>query len=95
MFIQTVALGATDQILRKRSSPFVAPAPSIVGDVLVLARSLYGASVNTTAAADALVSVDYVLAVTLGDCFNGACISASAASNAIIGDFVSHGVILL
>ena len=57
---------------------------------LFLSRSAYGASVCTRAAAYALVSVDNVLAVTLGYASNRACISASAASDAFIGNLKCH-----
>ena len=57
---------------------------------LFLSRSAYGASVSARAAAYALVSVDNVLAITLGNATGGACISASAASDAFIGNLKCH-----
>jgi hypothetical protein len=55
---------------------------------------LYGsanrACACTATAANALICVDYVLAVTLGNATGGACISASAAGDAFIGNLVSH-----
>ena len=54
-----------------------------------------GADVSASAAVDAQVSVDFVLAVTLGDSGNGAALGASAASDAGIGNLVSHGRYLL
>ena len=57
---------------------------------LLLNRSANRAGVCTRAAADALVSVDNVLAVTLGNARNGASISASAAANALVSNLVCH-----
>ena len=57
---------------------------------LLLRGSSYGTSICTAAAANALVSVDNVLAVTLGDAAGGASISASAASDALIRNLVCH-----
>ena len=68
---------------------------SVSGDVSILLGSINGASVNTRTAADALISVDFILAVTFGDCFNGARFSASTACYAIVGNFVSHDFFLL
>lgn len=52
--------------------------------------SLYGAGICTSAALDALISVDNVLAVALGDSLYGALCCASAAGDAIITDNVCH-----
>ena len=57
---------------------------------LFLSRSAYGASVSARAAAYALVSVDNVLAITLGNATGGACISASATSDAFIRNLKCH-----
>lgn len=61
-----------------------------VGELLSLG-SIYRAGVSASAAINALVSVDYVCTVTLGDGFNRAVLSASAAGNAIIRNLVCHG----
>ena len=63
--------------------------------LLAFADSIYGTTVCTCAAIDAAVSVDDVLAVTLGDGGHGAALGASAASDASIGNLVSHGSYLL
>ena len=55
----------------------------------------HGADVSASAAVDAQISVDLVLAVTLGDSVHGAALGASAASDAGIGNLVSHGRYLL
>ena len=57
---------------------------------LFLSRSAYGASVSARAAAYALVSVDNVLAVTLGNATGGATLSASATSDALVRNLVCH-----
>ena len=57
---------------------------------LLLCGSSYGTSICTAAAANALVSVDNVLAVALGNATGGASISASAASDALIRNLVCH-----
>jgi hypothetical protein len=57
--------------------------------------STHGAGIGASAAIDAQVSVDLVLAVALGDSGNGAALGASAASDARISDLVSHGYYLL
>jgi hypothetical protein len=48
------------------------------------------ASLSASAAVQALVSVDHVLAVLLGNCIYGASVSASAASDAIVRNLVCH-----
>ena len=61
-----------------------------VSDLLSLGSS-YGAIVSAGTAIDALVSVDNVLAILLGDSLNGAGISASAAADALVKiNLVSH-----
>ena len=61
---------------------------------LFLSRCSYGASVCTVAAADALVSIDNVLSITLGNARSGATVCASAAADALIGNLVCHLCIL-
>ena len=51
-----------------------------------------GAAVFTSSAVDALVRVDDVFAVTLGDCRDGAGVCARSARNAFIADNSCHGV---
>ena len=58
--------------------------------ILLLCGSSNGACVSARAAAYTFISVDNVLAVTLGDATGGACISASAACDAIVGNLVCH-----
>jgi hypothetical protein len=62
---------------------------------LSLYRCANRASAGAGAAIDALVSVDNVLAVLLGDAAYGALVSASAAGNALIGNLISHDVTIL
>ena len=62
---------------------------------LALLRSANGTCACASAAVDASVSVDNVLAVTLGNCVYGAAISASAASDALVRNYVCHISILL
>ena len=57
---------------------------------LAFLDGLGGALISASAAGNADVGVDLVLAVTLGDSLNGALISAGAASDTCIGDNVSH-----
>ena len=57
---------------------------------LLLGRCSYGASVCAGTTADAAVSVDNVLIATIGDAAGGASVSASAASDALIRNLVSH-----
>ena len=57
---------------------------------LALNRSTNGASASASAALDALIGIDDVLAVALGDGIHGAFSLASAAADAFIGDDVSH-----
>ena len=54
-----------------------------------------GADVSASAAVDAQIGIDLVLAVTLGDSVHRAALSASAASDASIGNLVSHDSYLL
>ena len=57
---------------------------------LSLRGSAYRAGASASAAANAGVSVDNVLAVTFRNCLNGALSSASAASDAIVRNYVCH-----
>ena len=57
---------------------------------LFLRRSTYRTSVCARTAADALVSVDYVLAIALGDAAGGASVCASATADAFVRNFVCH-----
>jgi hypothetical protein len=57
---------------------------------LFLSGSVNRTSVCAATAADALVSVDYVLAVSLGDAAGRTSVSASAAADALIGNLVCH-----
>ena len=52
--------------------------------------SAYRTSLSTATAANALVSVDHILAITLGDATGGASICTSAARDALIGNLVCH-----
>jgi hypothetical protein len=46
---------------------------------------------STSTALDALIGIDLILAITLGNSIYRASLSTCAASDAIIGNFVSHG----
>lgn len=52
------------------------------------------AHVNAGAAIDAGVSINYELAVSLGNCFCRASTRASTTTRAIVTDYVSHFVLL-
>ncbi len=52
--------------------------------------SANGAGTLACAALNALVGIDDVMIVTLGDCANGAIRFASAAGNASVGDYICH-----
>ena len=56
--------------------------------------SLDGTYAGAGAALDALVGIDLILAVALGNCVYGTFGCASAAGNASIGDTISHGIYL-
>ena len=60
-------------------------------DRLCLSGCANGANLSTVSAIDAGVSVDLVLAVTLGDSLNGALGCASTATDAIISNLKCHG----
>ena len=57
---------------------------------LSLLGSAYGASLCARAAVDALISVDYIYAITLSDSFNGTLSCACAATDAIFRNSVCH-----
>ena len=57
---------------------------------LFLSRSVYRTSVSAASAANALVSVDNVLAITLRDAAGGTSVSACTAADALIRNFVCH-----
>ena len=59
---------------------------------LFLNGSAYGAGFSANAAFDALVGIDFELAVTFRNRFLGAFSSAGTASDAFIRNFVSHYV---
>lgn len=61
---------------------------------LLLADSLGGACACARAAAHALLSVDYVVALALGDSLNRTLASARAARDAFITNLVSHNSIV-
>ena len=75
--------------LRVKKSGACTPLFMWVTELLSLG-SLNRASICARAAVNALVRVNYVLAVLLADSLNGAFLSASAASDAIISDLVCH-----
>ncbi len=74
----------------KEAAAKITAAFSDVKEKLFLSGSVYGASISTAATAYAIISVDNVLAVTLGDAAGRASVSASAARNALIGNLISH-----
>ena len=57
---------------------------------LFLSGSANGANVCTVTARDALISIDYELAVTLGNATGRAAICACATSDALITNLESH-----
>ena len=57
---------------------------------LFLLRSSNGACACTSTALDALVCIDYVLVISLGDAANRTLVSASAASDTLITNLESH-----
>jgi len=57
---------------------------------LSLLGSAYGASICARTAVDALVSVNYIYAITLGNSFNGTLSCACATADAIFSNFVCH-----
>ena len=61
-----------------------------VREILLLNGSAYRTSVCARTAADALVSVNYVLTVALGNATCGASINACAAANALIRNLKCH-----
>jgi hypothetical protein len=65
------------------------------GCLLLGLGSANGAFALACAALDAQIGIDHILAVNLGDSLNGACVNASAASYACVGNLVGHGSYLL
>ena len=65
--------------------------PADAAKGLFLHGSADGAVLGTSAAAHALLRIDNILAITLGDRFAGAVCRASAARDASISDLISHG----
>ena len=59
---------------------------------LLCRRSAYGTNVSTSAALDASVGVDLILAVALGDSAYRALIGTSAARDTIVRNLISHDV---
>jgi hypothetical protein len=59
---------------------------------LLRGRSANGASVCTSTALDAGISVDHELAVALRDGLYGALTGAGAASDAFVRNLISHGM---
>ena len=62
----------------------------VVLDCLFSSRSANGASICTSAAFDASVSVNDIDAIAFGDSLNRAFTCASAASDASVGNYVCH-----
>ncbi len=62
-------------------------------NLLFLNGSTYGTSVSACTALDAFISIYNVLAVAFGNAGNRASVSASAARDALIGNFVCHWLI--
>lgn len=87
---------ATLRTKRSVAAPFV-PSDPCKGQffcrvLLRFGNRADGAAVFTSSAVDALVRVDDVFAVTLGDCRDGAGVCARSARNAFIADNSCHGV---
>ena len=80
--------------MEKRHGAEIRFAPFLLRAKLLSLGCTNRASAFASAALNANVCVDDVLAVTLGDGTNGASISASAASHALIRNLVSHDRIL-
>jgi hypothetical protein len=57
---------------------------------LLLNRSANRAGVCASAAADAFISVDFILAISFGNARNRASLCASAAADALVGNLVCH-----
>jgi hypothetical protein len=62
---------------------------------LCLLGCIYGAGTSASAAVDAVVSIDNVLAVSFRDSTNGAVSCASTACDASITNYICHKFILL
>ena len=59
--------------------------------VLFLRGGTHGADIGASAAIDALVGIDFILAVAFGNRLHGAFGFASAAADAFIGNLICHG----
>lgn len=57
---------------------------------LFFSRCAYGTSVRARTAANAIICIDYIFAIAFSDATGRACILASAAADALIGNFVCH-----
>ena len=66
--------------------------PSSCFEELAFLDSFAGALISASAAGNADVSVDDVLAITLGDSFDGALIGTGAAGDTSVSNVVSHGI---
>ena len=66
------------------------PLWSMSNSELFLSGSANGANICAVTAGDALISIDYELAVALGNATGGAAICACAASDALITNLESH-----
>ena len=61
-------------------------------EILAFLDSTNGALISASTAGNAQVSIDFVLAVTLSDSFDGALIGTGAASDTSVINDVSHDV---
>lgn len=57
---------------------------------LLSSRSTNRTYTCTGTALDALISINYIFGITLGNSFNGAFCFTSAAAEALIADYISH-----
>ena len=76
--------------LLKKKAENVAPLSLVCSAELLFNRCANRAVLCTVTAADAFVSVDNELIVTLGNARNGASVCACATVNAIVGNLVCH-----
>ena len=68
---------------------------SFLSESLCMGRSTHRAGLGAGAALDAGFRIDFVLAVSVGDRAHGAFRRTGAAADAIVRNFVSHGINLL
>ena len=66
------------------------PQWSVIYSELFLSGSANGANICAVTAGDALISIDFVLAITLGNATGGATVCACATSDALITNLESH-----